>query len=308
MPDSKFPWPGSWWTNTGRRDGNDWSIPAGATFVPWANTAVPVGEKLWTIEFTYTAAADVTMAIRHNPFSKADERSQVGQIALRTVTLSKGDQLTLRVNITLAKSDQPLWTPSFLSQGPGEIRFHAIKMYETPTGPETPEAPEASLLPALKSWWRSAGYPSGEGASLPAGASSTPYDSAAISVGDRKFTFEVQYTSGDPNILNIRANKFSDQDNKLDGPFQIKRAELASGKAATVKIEIDIPEDVGPKWLPSLLVDPSGHDILIHSLRMYGTPGTAPRVMVWDGEVAQECVVTVWDGSAERPASIDIVS
>ena len=308
MPDSKFPWPESWWTNTGRRDGADWLIPAGATFVPWANTAVPVGSKLWTIEFTYTAAADTTIAIRHNPFSKADERSQVGQIALRTVTLSRGDRVTQKVNITLGKSDQPLWTPSFLSQGPGDVRFHSIKSYETVTGPQTPEVPANGILPTLGEWWRSRGQRRGDGAYINAGASTTPYDNAAIEVGSRRFTFEMSYTSGDPNIVHILVYWFSADTKKQAGPDRLKRVDLSAGSGTVTKIEVELPDDTRPKWLPSLRVDPTGHDILIHSLKVYGTPRTGPRVMVWDGEVEQDCVVTVWDGAEEVPASLDIVS
>ena len=308
MPNSVFPWPGSWWTNTGRREGNDWVIPAGATFVPWASQAVSVGSRKWTLEFQYDAATASTVAIRHNPFSKADENSQVGQVPLRTITLLPGTNVTRTVNISLAKSEQPLWTPSFLFSGGGDVRFHAIKMYETPAEPEAPAAPATSLLPALGSWWRSAGSQRGEGAYLNVGASTTPYDNAAIPVGDRRFTFELQYTSGDPNILNVRVNKFSDKNVKLDGPFQVKRVDLASGKASTVKIEVEIPASVGPKWLPSLLVDPSGHDILVHSLKVYASPKPATPISVWDGEAEQACTISIWDGASELSAGIDFVN
>lgn len=308
MPDSKFPWPGSWWTNTGRRDGADWVIPGGATFVPWANTAVPVGSKLWTVEFTYTAAADVPVAIRHNPFSKADERSQVGQLALRTATLPKGERVTRRVNLSLTKSDQPLWTPSFLVHGSTEVRFHAIKAYETSMVPEAPTIPAGGLLPVLGAWWRGAGQRRGDGAYINAGASTTPYDGSAISVGSRRFTFEMAYTSGDTNIVHLMVNWFSEDNKKQAGPFSLKRVDLSAGAGTVVKIEVELPADARPKWLPSLRVDSAGHDILISSLKVYETPRVSPRVMVWDGEVAQECTIAVWDGTAERAANIDIVS
>lgn len=308
MPDSRFTWPGQWWTNTGRRDGNDWVIPAGATFVPWANQAVPVGGKLWTIEFTYTAAQDAVVALRLNPFSKADEKSQVGQIALRTVTLPKGERATLRVNITLAKSDQPLWTPSFLLSGSAEVRFHSIKIYETNLLPESPTIPAGGLLPVLGAWWRGSGSRQGDGASLPAGASTTPYDSAAIPVGDRKFTFEIAYTADAQSLLNLRVNWFSADNRKQAGPYALKSVPLSAGQGVVTKVEVELPADDRPKWLPSLLVEPGGGPLLISSLKVYETPHSIPRIMVWDGEVAQECTIAIWDGSREVPANIDIVS
>lgn len=137
MADSVFPWPESWWTSTGKRDGDDWVMPVGATFVPWASKAVPVGGRQWTIEFQYDATADTTVAIRHNPFSEADENKQVGQVALGTITLSAGTNVTRTVDISLGESGQPLWTPSFLFQSGGEVRFHSLKVYET----ATPAAP-----------------------------------------------------------------------------------------------------------------------------------------------------------------------
>ena len=308
MADSVFPWPESWWTNFGRRDGNDWVMPAGATFVPWANQAVPVRSKKWTIEFQYDLSEATVVAIRQNPFSKADENSQVGQIPLRTITLQPGTNATRTVNVSLGKSDQPLWTPSFQFSSGGEVRFHSIKMYETPVEPPAPAVPAESLLPALGSWWRSRGQLRGDGAYINAGASTTPYDNAAIPAGDRRFTFEMVYTSGDPNLVNVRVNRFDDKNRKIDGPFLVKDVPLASGKESTVKVDVELPIDPRPRWLPSLLVDPSGHDILIHSLKVYATPRQAQPISIWDGEAEQECAITLWDGASEIDASIDFVN
>lgn len=133
---SIFPWPEHWWTNTGRTDGTDLVVPAGAIFVPWASEARPVGEKKWTIEFRYDTASPVTVSIKHNPFSEPDENKQVSQYDLGQVTLPAGTGLVQKVEITLTQSDQPYWTPQFSTPaGSAEVRFHGILVYKTPDAP-----------------------------------------------------------------------------------------------------------------------------------------------------------------------------
>lgn len=165
-----------------------------------------------------------------------------------------------------------------------------------------------SILPVLGSWWRSRGQRRGDGAYINAGSSTTPYDDSAIPAGSRRFTFEMAYTSGDPSTVHLMVNWFSGDNKKQAGPFSLKTVPLPAGQGTVTRVEVRLPHDPRPKWLPSLRVDPAGHDILIHSLKVYETPGPAHSVMMWDGGVEQFCTVTVWDGEKEIPASLEIVS
>lgn len=166
-----------------------------------------------------------------------------------------------------------------------------------------------SILPALGDWWWSKGKRQGGGVYLNAGASTTPYDGAAIPVGSRKFTFEVTYTSGNANQIDVRVNWFNDAKVKMAGPFDIKTFDLAPAQAGTALLEVDLPADPRPRWLPSLLVPASAHDILVHSLKAYETPAPAPQgptATVWNGTDEIGVVVTVWDGANELPATVEI--
>lgn len=165
-----------------------------------------------------------------------------------------------------------------------------------------------SILPALGSWWRSLGQSQGDGASLPPGASSTPYDGSAVPVGSRKFTFEVVYTSGDSNQIDIRVNWFNDNKVKVAGPFDIQTYTLAPATAGTALLAVELPSGTSPRWLPSILVPASAHDIIIiHSLKVYETPAPAgPAATVWNGTDEIGVDVTIWDGTQELPATVEI--
>lgn len=166
-----------------------------------------------------------------------------------------------------------------------------------------------SILPALGEWWWSKGKRQGGGVYLSAGASTTPYDGAAVPAGSRKFTFEVTYTSGSSNQIDVRVNWFNDNKVKVAGPFDIKAFDLSPAQAGTALLGVELPANPNPRWLPSLLVPASAHDILIHSLKVYETPAPAPQgpaATVWNGTDEIGVVVTVWDGAAELPATIEI--
>lgn len=166
-----------------------------------------------------------------------------------------------------------------------------------------------SILPALGDWWWSKGKRQGTSVYLNAGASTTPYDGAAIPVGSRKFTFEVAYSSGDQNRLDVRVNWFNDSKVKVAGPFDIQTFDLSPAQNGTALLEVELPADPRPRWLPSLLVPASAHDILVHSLKVYETPAPAPQgpaTTVWNGTDEIGVVVTVWDGAAEIPATVEI--
>lgn len=166
-----------------------------------------------------------------------------------------------------------------------------------------------SVLPALGDWWRSEGKRQGTSVYLYSGASTTPYDNAAVPVGSRKFTLEITYTSGSSNQIDARVNWFNDAKAKMAGPFYIKTFDLAPAKAGTALLEVELPASTHPRWLPSLRVPDSAHDILLHSLKVYETPAPAPQgpaATVWNGTDEIGVVVTVWDGANELPAHVEI--
>lgn len=166
-----------------------------------------------------------------------------------------------------------------------------------------------SILPALGDWWWSKGKRQNGAVYLYAGASTTPYDGAAVPVGSRRFTFEVTYTSGDSNRIDVRVNWFNDAKAKVAGPLDIKTFDLPSAQAGTALLEVELPSSASPRWLPSMLVPASAHDILIHSLKVYETPAPAPQgpaTTVWNGANEVAASVTVWDGTHEIPATLEI--
>ena len=133
---SIYPWPERWWTNTGKFSGGNLQVQAGTIFVPWASEAKPIKSGRWTITFHYTTAAASTVDIKHNPFSKADETAQVGQLELGEVTLSPGSNVTQKVTLELKDKSQPLWTPQFqLKAGQPDVTFHNISVEEAAAAP-----------------------------------------------------------------------------------------------------------------------------------------------------------------------------
>ena len=164
-----------------------------------------------------------------------------------------------------------------------------------------------SILPALGDWWWSRGKRQGTAVYLYAGASTTPYDGSAVPVGARKFTIEITYTSGSATRLDVRVNWFNDGKVKVAGPFDIKTFDLNPAQNGTALLEFELPADSRPRWLPSLLIPASAHDMIVHSLKLYETPAPAgPTATVWNGTDELGVDVTIWDGAAEIPATIEI--
>lgn len=164
-----------------------------------------------------------------------------------------------------------------------------------------------SILPALGDWWWSKGKRQGTSVYLNAGASSTPYDGAAVPVGSRRFTFEVTYTSGNSNRIDVRVNWFNDNKVKVSGPFDVQTFDLAPTQNGTALLGVELPASTYPRWLPSILIPSGAHDIIIHSLKIYETPAPAgPITTVWNGTDEIGVSVTVWDGAKEIPATVEI--
>lgn len=164
-----------------------------------------------------------------------------------------------------------------------------------------------SILPAIGNWWWSQGKRQGDSVYLSTASSSTPYDDAAAPVGSRKFTFEVAYTSGDSNQIDIRVNWFNDNKVKVAGPFDIKTFNLNPAQNGTALLAVELPPSTSPRWLPSILVAGGAHGILVHSLKVYETPApSGPATTVWNGTDEIGVDVTIWDGAQELPATVEI--
>lgn len=161
-----------------------------------------------------------------------------------------------------------------------------------------------SIFPAIGSWWRSKGSQQGAGAALPAGASTTPYDSAAMPVGSRRFTFEIDYRDTAEARLALRVNWFNARKVKIDGPYTITSVTLPAGQTK-VTVDVELPGSMAPRWLPSILMVEGSEEAAISALKVYETPANPNPVTVWDGAKEVPVTVTVWDGAREVPASIE---
>ena len=161
-----------------------------------------------------------------------------------------------------------------------------------------------SIFPVFGAWWRSKGARQGDGATLPSGTSTTPYDSAATPVGSRKFTFEIDYRDAAEARIDLRVNWFNDNKVKINGPFNITTVTLPQGQTKVVA-EVELPASTAPRWLPSIGVPAGSGDAAISSLKIYETPVKVQPVTVWDGARESATTITVWDGAREVPASIE---
>ena len=166
-----------------------------------------------------------------------------------------------------------------------------------------------SLFPVLGSWWRNRGTRQGDGASLPPGASTTPYDVSAVPVESRRFTFEITYSADAAAKVVLRVNWHDSDRKKISGPFNLVSVALDAAQGKTVTAEVTLPDNPSPRWLPSVGVTSESGEVLISSLKVYETPvPPGPAVTVWDGATEKPCVVTVWDGTRELPATVEIQS
>lgn len=166
-----------------------------------------------------------------------------------------------------------------------------------------------SLFPALGAWWRNRGTRVEDGASLPPGASTTPYDGSAVPAEPRRFTFEITYSAAAAAKVDLRVNWFSAGKTKVSGPFNLVSVALDAAQGKTVTAKVTLPDNPSPRWLPSVGVPPESGEVTISSLKVYETPvPPGPAVTVWDGATERPCAATVWDGARELSATVEIQS
>lgn len=140
----------------------------------------------------------------------------------------------------------------------------------------------ASVFPVIGSWWVGKGYRVGNGKYIELGSSSTPWETAASSVGTRKWTAEIIYTSGDDNQLAMRANWFTADKGKTNKQDFIVTWNLPAGVSRAMKFEFELPGNY-PMWTPSVAVPNTGHDINIAKLDIYETPEPGLKVNLSGG-------------------------
>ena len=131
----------------------------------------------------------------------------------------------------------------------------------------------ASVFPAIGAWWGGNGARIGDGRLIRKGSSSTPFESAAYTVGDRKWTVEITYTSANSDTqIAMRANWFLAGKQKTDKQDFITTWNIRAGSNAAVKFEFELPSNTYPMWTPSIAVPGTAQDITIHNFNVYETP------------------------------------
>lgn len=161
-----------------------------------------------------------------------------------------------------------------------------------------------SVLPVFGNWWRSSGTRLGDGAVIPAGATTTPYDDIAVPVGSKRWSVELEYSAAAPYNLVIRHNHLT-ASKEVARQTEIGRFTLAAGSGVSRRIDFQLADTAHPNWLPSL--SPTNGEVSFASVKVYETPAdTGPKVTVWDGTKEAEATVTVWDGSKEVAGTVEV--
>ena len=163
-----------------------------------------------------------------------------------------------------------------------------------------------SVLPVFGAWWRSAGTRQGNGASLPAGATTTPYDNFAVPVGSKRWSVELEYSADAPVTVAIRYNHIT-AGKGVARQTDVGRFTLEAGSGVTRRIDFELSDSPHPNWLPSLGMMGGGASFT--SVKVFETPAdTGPRVVVWDGATEVPATVTVWDGAKEVACTVEVLS
>lgn len=130
----------------------------------------------------------------------------------------------------------------------------------------------ASVFPVIGSWWGSSGARVGDGRLIRKGSSSTPYESSAYTVGDRKWTVEITYSADNGTQIAMRANWFEAGKKTTGKQDFITTWNIRGGANAALKFEFELPTNAYPFWTPSISVPATANDITIHNFNVYETP------------------------------------
>ena len=92
----------------------------------------------------------------------------------------------------------------------------------------------ASVFPVIGAWWGGNGARIGDGRLIRKGSSSTPFESAAYTVGDRKWTVEITYSADQDTQIAMRANWFQAGKQKTDKQDFITTWNIRGGTNAAI--------------------------------------------------------------------------
>ena len=137
----------------------------------------------------------------------------------------------------------------------------------------------ASVFPVIGAWWGGNGARVGDGRLIRKGSSSTPFESAAYTVGDRKWTVEITYTADRDTQLAMRANWFQTGKQKTDKQDFITTWNIRGGTNVAIKFDFELPNNAYPMWTPSISVPGTANDITIHNVNIYETPKPGVEVV-----------------------------
>ena len=136
----------------------------------------------------------------------------------------------------------------------------------------------ASVFPVIGAWWGGNGARIGDGRLIRKGSTSTPFESAAYTVGDRKWTVEITYTADRDTQLSMRANWFEAGKKTTGKQDFITTWNIRGGTNAAIKFDFELPNNAYPMWTPSIAVPGTAQDITIHNFNIYET--TKPGIEV----------------------------
>ena len=130
----------------------------------------------------------------------------------------------------------------------------------------------ASVFPVIGTWWGGNGARVGDGRLIRKGSSSTPFESSAYTVGDRKWTVEITYSADNDTQIAMRANWFEAGKKTTSKQDFITTWNIRGGANAALKFEFELPTNAYPLWTPSIAVPGTANDITIHNFNVYETP------------------------------------
>ena len=130
----------------------------------------------------------------------------------------------------------------------------------------------ASVFPVIGSWWGGNGARVGDGRLIRKGSSSTPLESAAYTVGERKWTVEITYSADQDTQIAMRANWFEAGKKTTGKQDFITTWNIRGGANAALRFEFELPTNTYPLWTPSIAVPGTANDITIHNFNVYETP------------------------------------